>query len=135
MREWQQTKFKELVLPDTVYYESLWAVRDLHRMEEQLDVLNDDINSGDIHTTSLVSDINVDYDMVKPTEDVALKKANLERRIKAINDALDSVPIAYRQFIMDNIVLQKGYSCFPNKFWRIWKQKFLYNVAKNLLLI
>lgn len=135
MREWQQTKFKNLVLPDAVYYQCIWAVRDLYRMEEQLEILNQEIDSGDVHTTSVVSDVKADYDACKPTEDRVVKKDSLERRINAINDALNSVPLAYRQFILDNIILQKAYKCFPNKFWRIWKQRFLFNVAKNLELM
>ncbi|MBR2547676.1 MAG: hypothetical protein IKF07_05760 [Eubacterium sp.] len=135
MREWQQTKFKDLVMPDTVYYQTIWMVRDLYRMEEQLEILENEINDGAIHTTSVVSDIKADYDQVNPTEDKVIQKAALERRVKAVNDALNVVPLAYRQFILDNIILQKSYNCFPNKFWRIWKQRFLYNVAKNLLLV
>ena len=135
MREWQQTKFKDLVMPDTVYYQTIWMVRDLYRMEEQLEILENEINDGAIHMTSVVSDIKADYDQVNPTEDKVIQKAALERRVKAVNDALNVVPLAYRQFILDNIILQKSYNCFPNKFWRIWKQRFLYNVAKNLLLV
>lgn len=30
-RQWQQTKYKNLVLPEAVYYQSIWAVRDLQR--------------------------------------------------------------------------------------------------------
>ncbi len=135
MREWQQTKFKDLVMPDTVYYQTIWMVRDLYRMEEQLEILENEINDGAMHTTSVVSDIKADYDQVNPTEDKVIQKAALERRVKAVNDALNVVPLAYRQFILDNIILQKSYNCFPNKFWRIWKQRFLYNVAKNLLLV
>ena len=45
MREWQQTKFRDLVLPDAVYYQSIWAVRDLYRMEEQLMNMEQDISN------------------------------------------------------------------------------------------
>lgn len=38
MREWQQTRFKSICMPDAVYYQSIWAVRDLHRMEERVNV-------------------------------------------------------------------------------------------------
>ena len=134
MREWQQTRFKDLVMPDAVFYQSIWAVRDLYRMEEELEILKQEISNGDMHTTSVVSDIKDGYELRNPTEDKVLRKVALERRVKAINDAIDSVPLAYRQFILDNIILQKAYKCFPNKFWRIWKQRFLYNVAKNLRL-
>ena len=34
MREWQQTRYRDIVLPDAVFYETIWAVRDLERMEE-----------------------------------------------------------------------------------------------------
>ena len=135
MREWQQTKYKNLIMPDAVYYQSVWAVRDLYRMEQQLEIIKKDIDSGDAHTTSVVSDVKSSYETRKPTEEKALQKVALEKRIKAINDAIDSVPLAYRQFILDNIILQKGYNSFPNKFWRIWKQRFLYSVARNLRLI
>ena len=134
VREWQQTRFKDLVMPDAVFYQSIWAVRDLYRMEEELEILKQEISNGDMHTTSVVSDIKDGYELRNPTEDKVLRKVALERRVKAINDAIDSVPLAYRQFILDNIILQKAYKCFPNKFWRIWKQRFLYNVAKNLRL-
>ena len=60
---------------------------------------------------------------------------NLEKRIGAIRTALDTVPPAYRQFILDNIILQKAYKCFPSKVWRVWKQRFLFHVAKNLALM
>ncbi len=134
VREWQQTRFKDLVMPDAVFYQSIWAVRDLYRMEEELEILKQEISNGDMHTTSVVSDVKDGYELRNPTEDKVLRKVALERRVKAINDAIDSVPLAYRQFILDNIILQKAYKCFPNKFWRIWKQRFLYNVAKNLRL-
>ena len=39
MREWQQTRQREYVMPDAVYYQSIWAVRDLKRMEHRLDEL------------------------------------------------------------------------------------------------
>ena len=132
VREWQQTKFKNLVMPDAVYYQCIWAVRDLDRMEEELRNIEQDINSGDIKSTSIVSDGINSYSVSKPTEFKAVQKAQLEKRVEAIRDALDTVPFAYRQFILDNIVKQKQYKCFPNKLWRIWKQRFLFNVAKNL---
>ena len=135
MREWQQTKFKDLVMPDAVYYQSIWAVRDLYRMEQELELLKQEISDGVMHSTCVVSDVKDSYETRNPTEDKALQKVELEKRIKAINDAIDSVPLAYRQFILDNIILQKAYKCFPNKFWRIWKQRFLFNVARNLFLI
>lgn len=135
MREWQQTKFKKLVMPDAVYYQSIWAVRDLYRMEEKLEEINQDIIQGNIMSTGIVSEDTNTYNISKPTEEIVMHKATLERRVNAIRDALEVVPLSYRQFILDNIIRQKSYKCFPNKLWRIWKQRFLFNVAKNLALM
>lgn len=135
MREWQQTKFKNLVMPDAVYYQSIWAVRDLYRMEDTIRLIEKDIASGDLASTSIVSESTNGYNVSTPTEDIVIQKSSLERRVKAIREALETVPLAYRQFILDNIIRQKSYKCFPNKLWRIWKQRFLFNVAKNLSLM
>ena len=135
MREWQQTKFKDLVMPDAVYYQTIWAVRDLDRMESDLRNMEQDIRLGNIPSTSIVSDDVNTYTVSNPTEYMVVQKAQLEKRVEAIRSALETVPPAYRQFILDNIVKQKAYKCFPNKLWRVWKQRFLFNVAKNLELM
>ena len=119
-------------MPDAVYYQSIWAVRDLVRMEDELRDLEHDIDTGAIQSTSVVSEGENNYNVSRPTEFKAIQKAQLKKRVEAIHDALDTVPLAYRQFILDNIIKQKAYKCFPNKLWRIWKQKFLFNVARNL---
>ena len=75
MREWQQTKFKDLVLPDAVYYQSIWAVRDLYRMENQLLTMEQNIRVGDIPSTSIVSDGRNEYAVSKQTEDKEVRKA------------------------------------------------------------
>ena len=87
MREWQQTKFKNLVMPDTVYYQSIWAVRDLYRMEEKLEEINQDITQGNIMSTGIVSEDTNTYNISKPTEEIVMHKATLERRVNAIRDA------------------------------------------------
>lgn len=132
MREWQQTRFKDLVMPDAVYYQTIWAVRDLGRMEEKLNDMERTIRMRSAFPNDIVSDSVKDYSAVKPTEKAAVERAVLRMRIDAIKSALNDVPQVYRQFIMDNIVKQKSYKCFPNKLWRIWKQRFLFNVAQNL---
>ena len=50
-REWQQTKMQEYVMPYAVYYQSLWAVRDLERMEIKIRELK---NSRDRDRKSVV---------------------------------------------------------------------------------
>ena len=133
-REWQQTKQKEYVMPDTVYYQSLWAVRDLNRMEARLEELEEDKGERE-KSGSVVHEPGNSGSLWQPTEDNAMEKVILEERVKAIHNALSIVPDIYRPYILNNIILKKSGSDFPNKFWKIWKQRFLFYVAKNLSLI
>ncbi len=132
-REWQQTKQREYVMPDTVYYQSLWAVRDLYRMEERLEELQKQ-ESRAKKSSSLVHEPDVIGTLWQPTEDNAMEKVILEERIAAIHNALSIVPEVYRSNILSNIILKNSGKDFPNKFWKIWKQRFLFTVAKNLSL-
>lgn len=134
-REWQQTRFKEYVMPDAVYYQSIWCVRDLERMEKRIAELNADANEGFMGSSSLVSDNTANYQDVRPTEDKALELALLEGKVSGIYSAMALVPEAYRECIFDNIIRQKSNMEFPNKIWKIWKQRFLFHVAKNLSLM
>lgn len=133
-REWQQTRFPEFVMPDAVYYQSIWAVRDLSRMEKRvMELENDRQNYG--RRDNVVKDRRVDYRLANPTEKRALEKVLLENRIKAIYSALNIVPESYRKFIYENITIRKEPAGFHTKIWKIWKQRFLYHVAKNLSLM
>jgi hypothetical protein len=135
MREWQQTKFKDYVMPEAVYYQSLWAVRDLARMESRLDEINSDILEGGKKGGGVVRDGHVDYGSNRPTENKAMEKAILEERVTGIREALSLVPENYRAYILSNIVMKNPGKTFPNKLWKIWKQRFLYNVARNLSMM
>ncbi len=131
-REWQQTKYKELVMPDAVYYQSVWAVRDLERMENRLAELEQSEFGGG---TSIVSDRPNHFVLYRPTEEKALERTVLRERIRGIHAALALVPEEYRSFILSNLILKNSGKTFPGKLWRYWKQKFLYNVAKNLSIM
>lgn len=135
MREWQQTRFKNICMPDAVYYQTLWAVRDLYRMEDRVQELDREITQGDIGGASIVSSGSHDYGRVKPAEKLADEKMRLETRIRAIRGALEVVPVDYRSFILDHVIYQAKKTDVPSNIWRVWKQKFLFHVAKNLALV
>ena len=132
-REWQQTKEKEYVLPDTVYYQSLWAVRDLYRMEERLEEINGE--KGDRNKSgSVVRECSSRGSLWQPTEDNAMEKLILEERIAGIRNALSVVPEYYRGEVLENIIFKNPGNTYNNKVWRQWKQRFLFHVSKNLSL-
>lgn len=135
MREWQQTRFKSICMPDAVYYQSIWAVRDLYRMEQRVKEIEEDILAGDIGSASLVGTGARDCSRVKPTEKSVMEKMRLESRIEAIRGALKDVPQAYQEFILENIIYQSKATDIPSRIWRVWKQKFLFAVAQNLSLM
>lgn len=110
-REWQQTKMTEFLLPDEVYYQCLWAVRDLKRMER------------------LVKEMRVSKKFTP------FEVMNMEARVRAIRNALEMVPIAYQEYVMKSIVAHDSGRTFPDKFWKMWKQKFIYQVARNLAIV
>lgn len=131
-REWQQTKFKEYVMPDPVYYQSLWAVRDLERMEARLEELRREKKN---YGGSFICESRSPSLLSRPTEKHALEMAVLEERINAIKDALSIVPESYRAFVLSNIILKTSGKGYPNKLWKVWKQRFLFQVAKNLSIM
>ncbi len=132
-RQWQQTKYKNLVMPKAVYYQTVWAVRDLERMEERLAELEEEENL--LKGKSIVSDRTANYLPNRPTEDFAVEKAVLKERVLGIHAALSMVPAEYRSFILSNLILRTSGRAYPNKLWKYWKQKFLYTVAKNLSIM
>lgn len=132
-RQWQQTRFKALVMPDAVYYQSIWAVRDLSRMEERLAELEE--RETLVGGKSVVSDQTSNFVMHSPTEDFGMEKAVLRERVDGIHAALDAVPEEYRSVILGNLILRTSVSEYPSKIWTYWKQKFLFLVAKNLSIM
>lgn len=134
-REWQQTKMTEYVLPDPVYYQCLWAIRDLERLENKLSELEEDIKAG-VKGKAYVNEGRRDYCDVKPTEINAIEKVNLERRINSIKKAFAGVPDSYKGYVMDSILNKVSpKKRYPDNIWKIWKQRFVYSVAVNLNLI
>ncbi len=132
-REWQQTKMQEYIMPNAVYYQSIWAVRDYERMIEQMKRLESKCDQA--QGMSIVSDSANSYVIRRPSEDRALEIAVMKERVEGIKAALLKVPIEYRSCIISNIVNKNPGYTFPNKVWRMWKQRFLYDVAKNLSMI
>lgn len=134
-REWQQRRFAEYVMPDAVYYQSLWAVRDLARMEERIRELDREIAGGSGRTTSFVREGQRDYAGIRPTEKKAMEKVVLEKRVEGIHKALSVVPETYRGFVYDNVAYKKEPIGYQTKIWKIWKQRFLFHVAQNLSMM
>ena len=134
MNDYQQKKLKDYVLPQPVYRQALWAVKDLERLKLKLKELRADayVLGG--------------YDMTMPTFSYgtgrvcdstgskAIKIAYLSRRIEAIEGAFLEIPERYREGIFNRLTKDEPYdqeAAHINS-WRRWQQVVLYYVAQNL---
>lgn len=131
MREYQQKKVKEFLLPEAVYRQALWAAKDLPRLRERLSVVMQQVDSLPQR------DFSVKMTDTKPHSDLTGRKAgelaNLSLRIESIEGALMSIPEKYRSGIGAKLFEGKEFddSFHPNT-WKKWQQVYIYNVAMNL---
>jgi hypothetical protein len=103
-------------------------------MEERLDELEKEPET--IHSRAYyVNDGKRTYMDCGATEKEALEKVVLEGRVKAIHQALSAVPERYRDAVLLNVAEKKSNYTYTTKIWKLWKQRFLYYVAKNLSLM
>lgn len=137
-REWQQRRYKQFVMPDAVYFQCLWAVRDLYRMEQRIEELEEKkpVKPGGFYGELNVSDQGIYYgDGSLNGEDQKAELQALKRRVGLIREALDAVPEEYHANILGNIILRTPSRAYPGKMWKYWKQRFLYMVAKKFAMI
>ena len=132
MKEYQSKSQKHYVLPEAVYRQALWAVKDLPRLKERVSQLEEmadclppayrELPGGHGRTPDLTG--------LKASE-----LANLTLRIQAIEQGLYSVPEPYRDGILAKLAygVPYGDQCHMNT-WKRWQQVYLYTVAVNLQL-
>lgn len=116
-------------LPHPVRMQVIWLVRDYERMKLEYDNAIWDSpgppdgqprgnNTGD------------------PTEREGLKRADIGKRLEAIEQAFNTVPEEYRQGVWDNVVYGAGYPIYAHRnTYGNHKRRFLYCIAKKLHLV
>ena len=133
MSEYQLKRIKSYVLPETVYRQALWAVKDLPRMREKLQELEQVLDSM---PQAYVGQPRGSGG--RPADLTALRAgemANLSMRIGLNEGCLKSVPEQYRDGILDKLTCGVP---FPDRYhintWKRWQQIYLYQVAAALQL-
>ena len=136
MKDYQQKKMKSHVLPQPVYRQALWAVKDLLRLQERLEELRRDAYAVGERKIQWYGGGYKGGFVCDATGGKAVEIANISWRIDAIVRAFDSVPEKYRKGIENKLVHDVPYDdqCHPNT-WKRWQQVFLYNVAENLCIL
>ena len=134
MNDYQLRKEKDFLLPQTVYRQALYAVKDLDRLRRKLLFLNEE--SGCIRTPD-PSEVHVTGGSISDlTGDLASELINTKTRIDAIEKAFIRVPEKYREGIRDKLVYDVPYDgCHCINTWKKWQQVLLYYVAVNLEIL
>lgn len=113
-------------VPKAVYYQCVWILKDMDRLR-RLEAISSYAGKND----ELVFFVD-DEEVIRNAE--VLTQA--VRKLECIRSAIAKVPKEYRQSTLDCIVYNVPYgdSAHENT-WRKWRQVFIRELAKNLLLI
>ena len=129
MRDYQRVRNNKYLLPNPVYHQVLWIIRDYYRMMHELDdILLESPDPPD----GMPSGGNKMSDTVVKAE----RREYMLRRTNAIEAALRNIPAEYRKGVWRNICERKA---FPQDAARAtyarWKSRMVYEVAVSLKLI
>ncbi len=135
MNDYQIKSEKSYVLPQAVYRQALYAVKDLDRLRRKLSFL--------IKTKNKVSITDPSYLMggggliTDLTGNIATEITDTEARINAIESAFDKIPDKYRDGIEEKLVYDVPYDsnvhCMNT--WKKYQQMLIYYVAENLRIL
>ena len=108
MKEYQSVKRKELVLPREIYYECVWIVRGMERLERM-------VSDGD-------------------SDQGAYEEAFV--RLCAIRSALERIPECYREGVLHSVIERGGRTPVGahEYSWKRYMQLFLHELAIQLAL-
>lgn len=135
MKDYQQKRAKEYVLPEAVYRQALWAAKDLPRLEGALALLLE--KEGNVCGIVYEKDKIGGSRMHRAGEDLtsrsAVNAAMLSMKIEAIEEAFYMIPTPYREGIRRKLTagVPFGDDFHPNT-WKKWQQICVFHVAKNL---
>lgn len=127
MRDYIPQKQDKYWLPANVYRQAKYAVRDYDRLKaEYNDLLLPSVTGEGGHGSSPGN----------PTENSAMRRAQLSDRLTAIDRAVAQIPEEYRRGLLDNVMYGAAcpYIAAPRT-WATWRRRLLYYVAKYLNIL
>ena len=135
MMDYQIKSETNYLLPQTVYRQALYAVKDLERLKRKLFYLRETAGSlkgiDPSDTPVSVSDVS------DITGNIATEISLTENRIAAIEGAFLKLPEKYREGIEDKLVRDVPYNLSKHciNTWKKWQQILIYHVANELKLL
>lgn len=117
-------------MPADVYNRTLWTIRGYTRMKEAAeDIIHERKQQGEKVQTNTPGN---------PTARIAEEREALLKDIKAVEDALNTIPAEYRKMVMENIADKKAayniQGAHENTIYNYRKKMFI-ETAKNLKLL
>lgn len=116
------------ILPDNVYKQVLYIVRDYDRMKSECDDMlgASSPSMGEIHGSGIGD----------PTCSTAISRELMLDKVKIIDECLKDIPEEYRKHIFNNIRYHQKYPSWADRStWSRNKSRFVYSVAKKLYLV
>lgn len=129
MRDYQPYKNNKYLLPQPLYRQTLAFIRDYNRkLAEYNSIVEESPPPPDGMPRGSQKG--------NPTERDGIRRAELHDGIKAIENALASIPEEYRQGVWDNVM---DYKRYPDDSgvatYKRYKQRFIYHVAHNMFWV
>lgn len=117
---------KKLRVPKAVYYQCIWIIKDLDRLR-RLEAA-DRYNHSEDEFVFFVDEEEVIRDAGVLTQ--------ARFKLDCVRSALGLVPEEYRQKTLDSIIYGIPFDDMAHEnTWRRWRQFFIRELAKNLMLI
>lgn len=130
MRDYQRHKNNKYQLPNAVYHQTLWIIRDYERVVEKMEAII--VESPSPADGMPRGGSNGMGEVIRKVE----KREAYLRKTTAIEKAMDRIPEEYRKGIYENITQHKAYPQDADRStYARNKSKFIYHVAEYLELI
>ena len=128
MTDYQRKKNNPYFLPKTLYRRVLSVIRDYDRVKSEVD----NILFGSPERDNGAAGGRIG----KPTEAAAIRLAQYESDLDAVNKALDRIPPEYQKAVFSNVAYGERFPSIAHyNTWLKWRQRFIYYCAQNLKLV
>lgn len=128
MKDYQR-KTGKYILPGNLYMQTVYQIRDYHRLKEEADaILNESPPppDGQPHGSSKKGEV----------ERKAMRREKILQTVRVIDDAKEQIPEEYRKGVWENVMYR---AAFPDDAHRntygLHKSRFIYTVARDLFLL